>query len=147
MWDERFRGSDDLDLWFRLAKITQIWATSRIALRYRLHVNNASKNTVAQATNVWAVLERHLADLAPGERAVYHRESVRYLQGYLGTRLIATAKSALRRGQFLRAGRVIQAMHPFLGSLLTDWTVLKRFLYDCSPRFGYMVAKQLGIKR
>ena len=146
-WDGRFRGSDDLDLWFRIAKKTPLWVTARIALHYRLHANNASKNAVLMATNVWAVLERHLEDMPRAERAFYHREAEHYLQGFLGARLITTVKSALVHGHLGLAVQAIQAMRPFLKKLPSDWRALKRFLYDCHPKLGHFVAKKLGVSR
>ena len=146
-WNERYRGSDDLDLWFRLAKVTPLWVVNRVALRYRLHADNASKNVVSMATNVWAVMKAHLAELPNEQRDLYFPHAVCFLQAFVGGRLVTTCLAALRHGRFILAGQAVRAMSPILVNLLRNRRLLKRFLYDCAPRFGYTVAKRFGISR
>ena len=146
-WDETFRGSDDLDLWFRLARVTPLWAVGRIALHYRLHANNASNDIVAMTNNVWAVLEKQLVDLSPEERLVYRTKALHFLQEYSEAGLIAIIKSALWRRQFSVAGHAFRALTPILSNVCGDAKLAKRFLYDCAPSLGYKVAKRLGFSR
>ena len=146
-WDERYRGSDDLDFWFRLARATPLWAAARLALHYRLHAANASKNIVAMAANVWAVMHAQLQALPPAERRTYRPHAVYYLQSFVEGRLIRALGTALRHGQFALAVHALQALRPILARLAIDPRLLKRFLYDCAPGLGHAVAKRLGVSR
>jgi glycosyltransferase involved in cell wall biosynthesis len=59
-FDEAIWGTDDWDLWLRLAAAGPVIYQNKCALQYRLHGNNASRNTKRLFTNGIRVLHKHL---------------------------------------------------------------------------------------
>lgn len=59
-FDEKIWGADDYDLYVRLSKRGKFIYHPRLALYYRLHADNASKNFRRHYANVCAVRRKHL---------------------------------------------------------------------------------------
>lgn len=59
-FDAALRGTDDWDLWLRLAERWEFVSEAEIALRYRLHVGNASQDTLKMRRLSFAFYEKHL---------------------------------------------------------------------------------------
>ncbi len=60
MFDPAIRGCDDWDLWLRIAERWQFHFEKRVALFYRLHRGNASRDTLAMRRNDFLLLKKHL---------------------------------------------------------------------------------------
>ena len=59
-FDPELRGTDDWDLWLRLAENYEFVSESEIALRYRLHVGNASQDTLKMRLLSRRFYEKHI---------------------------------------------------------------------------------------
>ncbi len=59
-FDPEVWGSDDWDLYLRLAKQGEFRHVRRVALEYRLHGGNASRHAVRHAENHFKVMLRHM---------------------------------------------------------------------------------------
>lgn len=57
--DPNLRGTDDWDLYIRLARLGPILYQSKLALVYRVHAHNASKNFQAMFINGMKVVDKH----------------------------------------------------------------------------------------
>jgi GT2 family glycosyltransferase len=58
-FDAGIWGTDDWDLWLRLARRGEFCYCPRISLRYRLHEANASRNFVRMYRNGLQVVAKH----------------------------------------------------------------------------------------
>lgn len=70
-------GSDDWDLYLRLAKAGRFLYRDREALLYRVHDQNASRHALRHARNHWTVTRRHIGWNLP-LLARHQREAARY---------------------------------------------------------------------
>lgn len=59
-FDAAIRGCDDWDLWLRIAEKWEFLFVERSALLYRLHIGNASQDTLAMRRNDFRFLHKHL---------------------------------------------------------------------------------------
>ena len=111
-------GADDYDLWFRLAKVTRIELWQRVALYYRKHSLNASRDLLRMHQNCEIVLRRHLRTLSFQNRFFYHRVSSRSLYEYLGRQILLQAKSLAVEGNARLGFYKASLLRVFLVSLI-----------------------------
>jgi glycosyltransferase involved in cell wall biosynthesis len=115
-FDRTIWGSDDWDMYIRLARTGPFAHLARTALHYRQHAGNASRQVIRHVTNHLKVVRRHA-----GWRVNDVWASQRAAAPYFLTRLIRTAAEA-RRGQ--------------------DYTTaLRAYLYALSFRPGLLLTR------
>jgi glycosyltransferase involved in cell wall biosynthesis len=90
-FDPAVWGADDWDLWLRIALADRVRITGRVSLRYRKHAANASADMGRMLRNCLSVVERNVGRADASRRRRLRRDAHRYVFGYAGTRLIASA--------------------------------------------------------
>lgn len=123
-------GADDWDLWFRIAKRSTIVMKDEIALYYRLHANNASKQTARLLRACCDTIELHLRSMDGSVRTQLRRNSQRTIYNGLGSPLVSAARSEVRRGRFFTAMRTLGGVLPLRRGILFDSSVRRAFLRD-----------------
>ena len=93
-------GSDDWDLYFRIAKNSAIVMENRVALLYQVHPNNASGQMKRMLENSRLVIKTHLLDVDPQQRRKTELSAYQFLYGYLGSRLIDQIRNSAKAGNF-----------------------------------------------
>lgn len=121
-------GADDWDLWFRIAREADIAMLDRLALYYRLHPNNASKQVARLLNGCCETIELHLKAVAPHERRRLRIESQRNIYDGLGCRLASAARAELRKGNVLMAARFLSGLRPLWRGIAFDRNVRYAFL-------------------
>jgi glycosyltransferase involved in cell wall biosynthesis len=123
-------GADDWDLWFRIAKASKIVMVDRLALYYRLHPGNASKQTARLLRAACETLEAHLRDVAPRDRGRLRTGSHRTLYAGFGSLLVRGAKGQLRHGQLSAAMKSMKELLPLWYGILLDNRIRAQFVRD-----------------
>jgi glycosyltransferase involved in cell wall biosynthesis len=63
-YDTRLRYAEDYDLWMRLARTHPFVFSHAVTARYRVHAEQASRNTAQLAASAWTVRRPHFVQLA-----------------------------------------------------------------------------------
>jgi glycosyltransferase involved in cell wall biosynthesis len=90
-FDASIWGADDWDLYLKLAKLGTFRFDPAIALHYRLHENNASRDTLRMYRNARRVMRRHT-----GSATLSHK-----LSGWYGADCVDHARAARRAAQWV----------------------------------------------
>jgi len=109
-FDETIWGADDYDLWLSLARSTSIMAVPRLALYYRTHESNASRNALGMCLNIQRSLQKHLQLANPRSRTVLRLEATRFLYAYIGGIIIREWKSRILRKEWSKSGKYFRAI-------------------------------------
>jgi hypothetical protein len=128
--NSRIWGADDWDLWFRIAKHSTIVMRDEIALYYRLHPQNASKQTARLLRACCETIELHLRALEKHRRNALRRHSQRTIYNGLGSHLVSAARDEVRRGRLIAAMRTLRGVSPLRRGILFDSRVRNAFLRD-----------------
>jgi len=121
-------GADDWDLWFRIAKASKIVMLDRLALYYRLHPGNASKQTGRLLRACCDTIEKHLRDVPGPSRSRLRFENQRTLYEGLGSVLIREARQQLRSGDLRAATRSLRDVSSLWRGILLDRRIRRAFL-------------------
>jgi len=132
--DEEIWGADDWDLWFRISKRFNITMLDRLALYYRVHAGNASKQTARLLKACCTTIERHLKEIAPGEQERLRLESHRSIYYGFGATLAEGAKSHLRNRRLVEAMRSLGGLYPLGRSILLDRRLRRTLLNHLTHR-------------
>ena len=128
--DSAIWGADDWDLWFRVAREFQIVMVDRVALYYRFHPSNASKQTARLLDGCCQTIERHLESIAPSKRSELRTRSQRTIYSGLGSKLVSAARRDLKRGRVIDSMKELAGLLPLRQGILFDAQVRSRFLRD-----------------
>jgi glycosyltransferase involved in cell wall biosynthesis len=90
-FDSSIWGVDDLDAWVGLARIGRFEIRGELALYYRVHETNASRNYVRMIMNCKKVVEKRLLGLVRPQVVRCRRDANRWMFNYLGGRLLGHA--------------------------------------------------------
>jgi glycosyltransferase involved in cell wall biosynthesis len=123
-------GADDWDLWFRIAKRSTIVMRDEVALYYRLHARNASKQTARLLRACCETIELHLHTLDKRTRNALRRASHRTIYEGLGCHLVSAARNDVLRGRLLAAVQTLRGVSPLRRGILFDSRVRRAFLRD-----------------
>lgn len=134
-------GADDWDLWFRIAKRFAIAMENRLALYYRIHPGNASKQASRLLENCCLTIRSHLSDAPPSRRTVLWRASQRTLYAGLGSPLVSAAKRHLRGGRIRDLAGSLSGLRPLTRSIVFDGPVRRLFFRDL---IGDAIKRRLG---
>ena len=130
-FDAGIWGADDYDLWFRLARVTQVELWQLVALYYRKHSLNASHNLSRMYQNSEIVLKRHLGLLPARKRFLISRIAMRYLYQYAGKPIMLQAKTFALEGRIKHSLRTASILRSLLGPIVLD------------PKLALMVSRDL----
>jgi glycosyltransferase involved in cell wall biosynthesis len=123
-------GADDWDLWFRIAQRSAIVMRNEIALYYRLHAHNASKQTARLLRACCETIELHLSTVDKPSRNALRRNSQRTIYAGLGYHLVSAARSHVRHGRFITALKTLRGLSPLRRGIVADSRVRRAFLRD-----------------
>jgi len=123
-------GVDDWDLWFRIARKFKIVMTDRLALYYRVHAGNASKQSARMLAAACATIELHLQDLSPSQKESLRQTAHRLLYRGYGPEFVGVARKKLRRGQPLQAFQSLKGLSPLRQSIFSDAKIRADFFDD-----------------
>jgi glycosyltransferase involved in cell wall biosynthesis len=85
-FDPGIWGADDLDFWMELTGHGKILRVGRLALRYRVHLSNTSRNQLGMMKNIQKTLDKRLPMISPASEIGWCREaSRRWLYNYYFT--------------------------------------------------------------
>jgi glycosyltransferase involved in cell wall biosynthesis len=132
--DSRVWGGDDMDLWFRLARRAVIRTIPRLALRYRVHSQNASRNVARMYLNLRAVMESHLRWVAHPDRPRLRRDAYRSLYGYAGHKLLDQMLWDVRVGNISAAGKKLTCLLTSGAAALRDRALARQICRDLYHR-------------
>lgn len=107
-FDPAFWGTEDWDLWLRLARITRFCYRARPALIYRRHATNTSKSFLRMWRNGHAVIRKTFQGLSGSEASQVRRAAERFVDNF------AADDGFVRAYQLMAAGR----LRPAAGALL-----------------------------
>jgi glycosyltransferase involved in cell wall biosynthesis len=128
-------GADDWDLWFRIVKVSRIVMLDRLALYYRLHPGNASKQSARMLRASCATLETHLRDVTSStDRQRLRFSSHRTLYRGFGSPLVRGARGAVRTGDIRSAIQSIKGVSPLWRGIMFDRSIRRAFLRDVVNR-------------
>ena len=126
-------GTDDFDLWFRLAQHGKIVTSPRLALFYRRHSGNASRNATKMFVNCLKTVKIHLEKVPRRKRAWFYRGIYRSL--YLG--MTRSVVQDLRINKWRAMPAVWPQIPQFLyliGPMFCDRVLLKHIVQDLMPK-------------
>jgi glycosyltransferase involved in cell wall biosynthesis len=126
-FDAAIWGSDDLDLWMRLAHAGDFWHVDRVALHYRLHATNASHAWERMIVNARKVFAKNVALLPERDRRTAIKVSQRWLYFYGGSERVQNVWSG-------RLGAAAKAVRHFVGPALRDGYLATAIVRDLVPR-------------
>jgi glycosyltransferase involved in cell wall biosynthesis len=129
-------GADDWDLWFRIAKRSRIAMVDRLALYYRHHAQNASKQTGRMIAACCDTIDRHLPDAPARTRAIIRYEAHSIVYSTYGTLLTRDARARVRNHDFIGAARSLWGLRPLAYSLLRESSLRHSFLADVRAPLG-----------
>ncbi len=105
-------GADDIDFWVELASRGSFEFHARLALNYRLHDSNASRNKLRMLLNCFKFLEKRTKPLTGHQFLNCRSEGYRWLFSYVGKKLVWEARFALisRRPRVIYGLRLLSAL-------------------------------------
>ena len=126
-------GADDLDLYMKLALKGKMEISPAVALFYRVHSGNASKDLKRMMINCRKVACKHLPEVPADRRKEVQDKIDWWLYNYLGRRFIQMAKSEMRAWRLLSACRQMRGLGDLYGRILRNPALAKSFLHDVMP--------------
>lgn len=109
-FDSDIWGADDLDFWMQLTKHGTILKTSHLALQYRIHASNASRNHLKMMLNIRKAIDKNLKNLPAAEIVKCRNAGYRWLYDSYGTGLLWSLKACL----FSRSPRILRGLSTLL---------------------------------
>ena len=123
-------GADDWDLWFRIIRRQEIVMQDRLALYYRMHPTNASKQVGRLLAGCCMVVKGHLKHAAPGRRWRLRRAGYRRIYVSFGSALVAGARHEVKEGRLGSAWRELVALRAMGPGFFLDPAFCAWFLRD-----------------
>ncbi len=127
--DPEIWGSDDWDLWMRLAARGPVAVTNRCALYYRLHATNASHQAERMFWSGVQVIRKNLALVAAAKRSEARARALQDLYLYSGTRVV----NAARGGSWKARVAALKVLTYLAVYAVRDWTFCKTLGRDLVP--------------
>lgn len=122
-FDEALWGTDDYDLWFRIAKDRDLLLVPRLALYYRLHSGNTSHARARMLRATLDVRKRWTGSLSKNARDAIAGDASRWLwDSYIGP-VVAEVKRHAGLGQWRMARTAAREALKLAAELRHDWSV------------------------
>jgi len=122
--DENLSGADDVDLWLTLAGKSRVMMVPRLALYYRLHETNASRDNLSICLKTQRAIGKHLALASRRDRARYWSSAASWLFPLRGIFIIREWKRRLVCGEWRHSGKYLSAITWFVRGALPDPSLL-----------------------
>jgi glycosyltransferase involved in cell wall biosynthesis len=116
--DTRIWGADDYDLYTRLATVGKVVLVNRLALHYRVHADNASRDSVKLYWNSLQALKKNYCLVPLNNRRSSRRAAYRWLANLLAWR-------AMQGGSWLKSLRIVMSLSP---AAIRDKLLLRQML-------------------
>lgn len=129
-FDESLWGTDDLDLWMRVAARHRMKIVPMTALRYRFHEGNASRNLPRMAENFRRTVRKNLTHAVISERERLKWTSWMWLYAWIGKQSTEAFATALRSGSIRGTRKSFSNLKPFLVEGLTNRTLRSGIIKD-----------------
>lgn len=126
-------GTDDWDLWLRIVKASRVFMEDRVALLYRRHAGNASKNLGRMVDNCFRVLDLHLVDVADEKRRRVRQAACRRLYDIHGKAAVIKIKDAAKSGELRLVPAYVVLLARFGTALRRDPSLVLHLLRDFLP--------------
>jgi glycosyltransferase involved in cell wall biosynthesis len=123
-------GADDWDLWFRIARRAKIVMLDQLALYYRLHAQNASRQTARLIAACCSTVGEHLRALPADLRGALRYDAHYVVYETFGSRLAREARTRLTERDFVGAARSLWGLRPLAYSVLRSAAIRQAFIAD-----------------
>jgi len=133
-FDERLAGADDYDMWLRLARVTKIEMHDRVALYYRRHPNQASRDMGKMMHMCLAAIEKNLFFSEPADRARQRRLGYRFAYNYAGTSVVTQTRRFIEEMNFREAMQRAWLLKPIAGAAIRDLKLAVKVTRDLIPK-------------
>lgn len=130
-FDPAIWGSDDWDLYIRLARCGRFIYQPRLCLHYRVHGANASRRALQHVRNHWKVVRRHIGWNLPLLAAHQRAASTYFVPNLLG--FVHQARNEKKFGQALAAVMHAVSFRPSLLMKKHFWAAAAGALLRRSP--------------
>jgi glycosyltransferase involved in cell wall biosynthesis len=129
-FDPSVWGADDLDLFFRLARVGPLRDEKRLALNYRLHAASGSRSYRRMYENAKKVMEKHL----PTGRPDLRRQAYRMLYRFSARGALNRIKQDLLKARVSGVTTEFSLLTKFVRPAFQDPYLVLCFLGDLAPR-------------
>ena len=127
-------GSDDWDLYFRIAKNSSIVMEDQVALLYQVHPNNASGQMKRMLDNSRRVIKTHLLDVNPKQRRKTELSAYQFLYSYLGLRVIDQVRDSAKSGNLRLSGELLVMLLQISRVLVRSRKSTLMLIRDTAPK-------------
>jgi glycosyltransferase involved in cell wall biosynthesis len=107
-FDPAIWGTDDWDAYLNLARIGPFVYEPKIALNYRYHGTNASKNVRKLWENATLVADKHFGPSGSGPNPAHWRESRRFIKKFISDDCFLHADYFAKQGDAARAMQLLK---------------------------------------
>lgn len=142
-------GVDDLDYWVELAAHGPFKSVGRLALIYRLHDSNASKDKIRMLNNCEKFLEKRSSMLSQEQLLRCRLTGSEWLFKYLGRRIIWDLRRAVisPRPQFTKGFRLACALiNTFMKTRCEAPETYRKFLKELRHAFFFDLRRALVVR-
>lgn len=116
--DVNIWGADDWDLWFKIARKTRIVMEKKVALYYRFHPNNSSRQSVRLLEGCCQAIRAHIGAIPVLRRRELRGAALLHLFNGLGRPIVASSRQQLGRLKPVSALKHLRGLRPFGWDLL-----------------------------
>lgn len=131
-FDERVWGADDFQLWFELARRGPFRMQDRIALYYRLHAGNASRQARRMCEETRTVIELQASSISKRRRQ-NRRAGYRMLYNGWGLRFMSSFRHNMKHGEFGAAWSDLSGVSGLLVGVSSEPRLVGWFIRDLLP--------------
>lgn len=132
-FDSTIWGTEDLELYMRLARTVGVDLSARVALFYRVHPNNASKALGRMMSNGKRAILKNLPHVPSERREKAEDDGFAWLYEYSCRPLVESAKQEFKAGRVLNGLRQLLKLRVLSGQILRRPQMVRRFFYDFTP--------------
>jgi hypothetical protein len=131
--DTSIWGADDYDLWLRLGRHWKLRGYSKVALQYRQHPGNASRDWNRMTLNIRRVLMCHVRASPAIMRRALARRAHRQLYYIMGRRILGEFKRSVAARDSKLAFAKLKALLDFAVPAAQDPILFRQLFRDLLP--------------
>lgn len=125
-------GTDDWELWLRIARVSRVVMEDRTSLFYRKHAGGASKNLSRMLDNCFRVVDIHAPNITGQQRREVIADTYQRLYATHGKPIVLQVKQEIKSGKLLRLLSCLLLLAKFgkmpNGSLIMIVRIVRDFL-------------------